>query len=259
VASLNVTESEKESVEATASGSPRGAPGTPPDKEPPDLRKLLDAYERSLILAALGAVGGRQRSAAQLLRILPSTLCEKMKRLGIRPQRVQKLRTSASPEVCASLHWKGSVPPGGTLEVRGLNGPVRIEAGDDDRIEVSATRRGPRSIFSAVEVKIIEHSRGVTVCAVCQGLEASASRRLERRVSRGVASVRVDLVARVPPGVHVIASTVNDDIEVVGLTSNIEADTTNGRVRFISAPSPEAAEGPRLGCEEQAPTSRRPE
>jgi len=203
-----------------------------------DLRGLLEAYERSLILAALAAVGGRQRSAADLLRILPSTLHEKMKRLGIRPHRVQRLRALGSPEVSASLRWRGSVRPGGTLEVRGLNGPVRIEAVDDDQIEVFAARRGPRAIFSAIEVKIVEHSHGVTVCTVCQGLAASVPRRLERRVLRGVASVRVDLVVRVPPGVHVLASTVNDDIEVVGLATNVEAETANGRVRFLPATPP---------------------
>ncbi len=204
-----------------------------------DLKGLLEAYERSLILAALGTVGGRQRSAAELLRILPSTLHEKMKRLGIRPHRVQRIHPRTSTEVSASLQWKGGLPPGGTLELRGLNGPVRVEAGDGDGIEVSATRRGPRSVFSAIEIRVVEHSGGVTVCAVCQGLETSVPRRFERRASRAVASVRVDLVARVPPGVHVVASTVNDDIELVGLASNVEAGTANGHVRFLPATPPQ--------------------
>jgi hypothetical protein len=204
-----------------------------------DLKGLLEAYERSLILAALGAVGGRQRSAAALLRILPTTLNEKMKRLGIRSHRVQKQAPAAAHPVCASLTWKGSLPPGGTLEIRGLNGPVRIEASEsgDDQIEVLASRKGPRTVFSAIEVKVVEHKGGVTVCAVCQGPGDVVSRRLDSRVSRVVANVRVELVARVPPGVHVVASTVNDDIEVVGLASNVEAGTANGHVRFLAAPS----------------------
>jgi len=205
-----------------------------------DLKGLLEAYERSLILAALGAVGGRQRSAAALLRILPTTLNEKMKRLGIRSHRVQKQAPAAAHPVCATLTWKGSLPPGGTLEIRGLNGPVRIEAseGGDDQIEVLATRKGPRTVFSAIEVKVVEHKGGVTVCAVCQGPGDAVSRRLDSRVSRVVANVRVELVAKVPPGVHVVASTVNDDIEVVGLASNVDAGTANGHVRFLAAPPP---------------------
>ena len=213
---------------------------------PPDLRGLLEAYERGVILAALGAVGGRQRSAAALLRILPSTLNEKMKRLGIRAQRAHAGGAHATQEEQATLEWRGAVPPGGTLELRGLNGPVRIEAGADDRVEVKAVRRGDRGAFAAIEVKVVEHARGVTVCAVCQGFDAAVSSRLFRRLARGVSGVRVDLVARVPPGVHVVASTVNDDIEVVGLSSNVDAGTANGHVRFLPAPpSPLVAIAPR--------------
>jgi len=47
------------------------------------LRKLLDAYERRLIEDALRASGGNQRRAAEALGVLPTTLHEKMKRLGL--------------------------------------------------------------------------------------------------------------------------------------------------------------------------------
>jgi DNA-binding NtrC family response regulator len=47
------------------------------------LRNLMDAYERRLIEEALRATGGNQRRAAQSLGVLPTTLHEKMKRLGL--------------------------------------------------------------------------------------------------------------------------------------------------------------------------------
>jgi DNA-binding NtrC family response regulator len=50
------------------------------------LKTLLEDYERALILSALAAAGGHQRRAAKALGLLPSTLSEKMKRLGIRRQ-----------------------------------------------------------------------------------------------------------------------------------------------------------------------------
>jgi DNA-binding NtrC family response regulator len=53
-----------------------------------DLKGLLDDYERKLILLALDASGGHQRRAAASLGLLPSTLSQKMKRLGVR-RRVQ--------------------------------------------------------------------------------------------------------------------------------------------------------------------------
>ncbi len=51
---------------------------------PIDLKSRLLAYERELITAALAETRGNQRRAAQRLGILPTTLHEKMKRLGLR-------------------------------------------------------------------------------------------------------------------------------------------------------------------------------
>lgn len=53
----------------------------------PNLKTLLEAYERRLIESALAATHGNQRRAAQALGLLPTTLHEKLKRLGLRPRR----------------------------------------------------------------------------------------------------------------------------------------------------------------------------
>ena len=50
----------------------------------PSLRQLVEDYERRLILAALGRAHGNQRRAAAELGCLPTTLTEKMRRLGLR-------------------------------------------------------------------------------------------------------------------------------------------------------------------------------
>jgi DNA-binding NtrC family response regulator len=55
-------------------------------EEGKDFKTLMAEYERELILAALQATGGHQRRAAARLGILPTTLFEKMKRLGLRPR-----------------------------------------------------------------------------------------------------------------------------------------------------------------------------
>jgi len=48
------------------------------------LRELVEDYERRLILEALGRARGNQRRAAAQLGCLPTTLNEKMRRLGLR-------------------------------------------------------------------------------------------------------------------------------------------------------------------------------
>ena len=63
---------------------------------PLGLRALVLAYERRLIAAALAEAKGNQRRAARLLGILPTTLHEKLKRLGLHTP-----ATDARPEAGA--------------------------------------------------------------------------------------------------------------------------------------------------------------
>ena len=48
------------------------------------LKEKMEDFERAIIPAALAEAGGNQRRAAAALGVLPTTLCEKMKRLGLR-------------------------------------------------------------------------------------------------------------------------------------------------------------------------------
>ena len=51
------------------------------------LKDLVQEYERQLLLMALELAGWNQRRVAASLGLLPSTLSEKMKRLGLRSTR----------------------------------------------------------------------------------------------------------------------------------------------------------------------------
>jgi len=51
------------------------------------LKDLVQEYERQLLLMALELAGWNQRRVASSLGLLPSTLSEKMKRLGLRASR----------------------------------------------------------------------------------------------------------------------------------------------------------------------------
>ena len=61
----------------------------PLDGQAISLKRRVEAYERQLIESALTAAAGNQRRAAAALGLLPTTLHEKMKRLGLlrRPPR----------------------------------------------------------------------------------------------------------------------------------------------------------------------------
>ena len=56
-----------------------------PDRRP--LKEMVEDYERKIVLMALELAHWNQRRAASSLGLLPSTLSEKMKRLGLRSTR----------------------------------------------------------------------------------------------------------------------------------------------------------------------------
>ena len=56
-----------------------------------NLTTMIEDYERRLIVLALEAAGGHQRRAAASLGIRPTTLSEKLRRLGLRQRRKRAL------------------------------------------------------------------------------------------------------------------------------------------------------------------------
>lgn len=81
-------------IERTASVTEPTTPLALPEGQ--TLKDLVQEYERQLLLMALELAGGNQRRVAASLGLLPSTLSEKMKRLGLRATRPENgLRDSA--------------------------------------------------------------------------------------------------------------------------------------------------------------------
>lgn len=64
-----------------------------------NLRQLVEAYERRLIIEALVRAHGNQRRAAAELGCLPTTLNEKMRRLGLRSCDQRISDSGAEPEL----------------------------------------------------------------------------------------------------------------------------------------------------------------
>jgi DNA-binding NtrC family response regulator len=84
----------------------------PEPAEPESLKERVAAYEKRLIVEALWLAGGNQRQAAAALGCLPTTLNEKMRRLGLRGARVWErpdpLPGEAAPEAPpGALHQRG--------------------------------------------------------------------------------------------------------------------------------------------------------
>jgi hypothetical protein len=149
--------------------------------------------------------------------------------------------------------WHGWVPTGQVVEVNNIRGDVHAEPAIGDEIEVIAIKRGS-SDPSLVNIEVVEHKGGVTICAVYP--DADATRPFDCRPSHGggfrlastsdlmtsirwenggggdvvVNDLRVDFVVRLPKRLRFIGRTVDGDVSAHLLEQDVEAHSVLGDV-----------------------------
>lgn len=141
--------------------------------------------------------------------------------------------------------WHKRMSPGQTLEIKGVNGSITAVPSAGDEAEVTATKRARRSDPDEVEIKVIETSDGVTICAV---YPTPARSRQENECAPGHEGhmntenndVTVTFTVKVPRGVRYEPRTVNGDVRATGLKSDVIASTVNGGVRISTSGKAEA-------------------
>lgn len=201
-----------------------------------DLKTLVDDYERRLIMAALGACGGQQNRAAALLGVLPTTLHEKMKRLGLNRGFGMRAPDGAETVVldqpANEFRWRGVLADDATLEIKGTMGRVRVVAVPGDEAEVVALRSAAAAP-GQVAVNVLEHSGGVMFSVYHSkpaALDAATGSR--ERAASVLGRLRVDFDLRVPASTALNVRLYSGNIEVYGVSGKVEAHTMNGVVRI---------------------------
>lgn len=134
--------------------------------------------------------------------------------------------------------WKGTIAPGQSIEIKGVNGAIRAEPSAGPQAEVAATKIGHRDNPANVRVEVVTHADGVTICAV---YPSSGSPANECKPGKGGHmnvdhnDVKVEFVVRVPSGVRFVGRTVNGEVEAQSLTAFAEAHTVNGKIHLSTS------------------------
>lgn len=157
---------------------------------------------------------------------------------------------SAQPVACASLisqdgvrsdefRWTGLVAPGRTIEIKGVNGDISAEPASGANVEVLATKKARRSDPALVDLRVLEHSEGVTICVVYPSDDPSNPNSCEPgkggRMNVRNNDVKVDVALRVPAGVNFNGRTVNGEIVARSLASNVVLSTVNGSITISTS------------------------
>lgn len=134
------------------------------------------------------------------------------------------------------FHWQGVVAAGGSVEIKGTNGGIDATGSlGSGPVEVTAVKKGRRSNPAGVEIKVVEHAGGVTICAVYPSRSASRPNECQPgeggRLGAEDNDVDVHFTVKVPPGVRFVARTVNGSVDADGIGGDVDAHTVNGGIR----------------------------
>ena len=139
--------------------------------------------------------------------------------------------------------WSGRVPDGRWIMIRNMNGPIEVVQGTSDRVEVVAarhTRRGDPEFVRFEVKKFGPGEQDVLVCALWGERATCDETGYHGRGSWSSREndVNVDIRVRVPRNVKVAAYSVNGEVRVRDVTSEVDVETTNGSVTVSSASGP---------------------
>lgn len=144
-----------------------------------------------------------------------------------------------------SFSWQGRLNAGQAVEIKGVNGSVRAVGYGGNQVEVVATKKGERSDPKSVEIRVVEHAGGVTICAVYPSNDPSRPNQClpgkSGRMDVDDNDVEVNFNVRVPAGVRFIGHSVNGGVEANGIGSDVEASTVNGSINISASGIAEAS------------------
>jgi len=158
-------------------------------------------------------------------------------RLSVGPSFTTRLHAvirAGTAQAQEPYRWSGRVAQGQSIEIKGVNGEIEFLPASGPDVEVSAVKRGRRSDPAEVDIQMIEHGDGVTICAVYptpEGREPNECRPgSQGRMNTRRNDVRVSFSVRVPAGVRAVGRTVNGEVRVGALDSEVTVRTVNGSV-----------------------------
>lgn len=141
---------------------------------------------------------------------------------------------AASFATSADFAWKGTLAPGQTLEIKGVNGAIRVAETNAHEIDLKAERSGRRDDPNAVRIDVVPHELGVTICAVYPSRDPGKPNECKPgdagRMTVQNNDVIVDFEVLLPRGLHLHAKTVNGAVQVRDISGDVQAHTVNGKI-----------------------------
>jgi len=136
-------------------------------------------------------------------------------------------------------NWRGQIPSGRHIEIKGISGDIRATASSGSEVVVTATKIGQPRDVAAVSIDVVTGSSGMTICAVYPSIpgwpanscEPGEAGNMSVRHESG-ANVTVEFKVEVPEGVVFIGRTLSGDILASELHSDAFAHSMAGDIHI---------------------------
>lgn len=142
------------------------------------------------------------------------------------------------------FRWAGRLQAGQTVEIKGIHGSIHAEPSTGSEVEVTANKQSRRSNTQDVQIRVLQHEAGLTICAVYPSPEGKPANDCTAGQNWSANTrdndVQVDFRVRIPQGLHFSGRTVNGEIETGLIGGNVWASTVNGSIRLAATGYAEA-------------------
>lgn len=141
------------------------------------------------------------------------------------------------------FHWEGAVAPSQTVEVRGVSGGIRARRVFGHLVVVNAAIYGSAALASEVEVEVVRHADGITVCARYPDQRGRLIPCVPDRDAQGnvdAGNVHVEFTVEIPDSITFVGSTVNGAVEA-NLHGDVFGSSVNGNIDVVTEGITEAS------------------
>ena len=183
---------------------------------------ILDAARKHNAVSRMATVAGVVFTAALVLPLAAMRPAH--------PDAPQPVFERVATEEGEEYRWVSRIDQGQVLDVRGVRGVVQATPSAGSEVEVVVL---PRDDGFSGEVLVTEKEGAVVICLPHPEQPETCTTDSWHTVEMAD-QAEVDFVARVPEGVHFSGRTLNGNVTVVGLKSDVEALTAEGDI-FVQA------------------------
>lgn len=144
-----------------------------------------------------------------------------------------------------TFDWSGQIVPGNRIEIKGVTGGIIASATTGNEVVVSGVKRGTDSDPGSVEIVVLTHVEGVTICAVYPDVPGRPPNECLPSQAGSLSAedndVEVTFTVSVPAGVDLRGQTVTGSLDAAGMQSDVEFLAVTGDVLVTTTELAEAS------------------